>query len=426
MRSTRRCTSAPDTRRSATRCGATSPTPDADSAGVRAGDDVLRARRAQRQLLAAALGRRARDPTRCPRRRRRRDARRRGAARRRARRRAHGRLGVRARTERRRAARTRRLRAGARPLRDARVAAPGEEPKWPGGITVRDFEPGTDDAAWLRVNNRAFENHPEQGAWIEATLAAAAGRGLVRPFAVRARLRRRRRRRPRRLQLVQATPGGRERTATGRDLRDRGRPPCRRYAASAVPLAIEGLARMHARGSETGSLFTDADNTRAIGLYESLGFAVHRVDRSYARDVDGAMTTPATTRYRATRDDVRGLIAEHGEPRYRGDQVFDGLWSQRRAARRAHQRRQRPAGRARRRVARLHSRPSPSQHGRQGHDDEVAVARGRRRAARDRAHAIPGPSHRLSLVAGRLRDGLHVLRDRPGRLRTSPRCRRDL
>ena len=41
---------------------------------------------------------------------------------------------------------------------------------WPSGITVRSFVPGEDDAAWLRVNNRAFDNHPDQGDWVEATL----------------------------------------------------------------------------------------------------------------------------------------------------------------------------------------------------------------------------------------------------------------
>jgi 23S rRNA (adenine2503-C2)-methyltransferase len=44
--------------------------------------------------------------------------------------------------------------------------------------------------------------------------------------------------------------------------------------------------------------------------------------------VNAPIETP--TRYRATRDDVRALLAPRGEPKYRADQVFDGLWTQRR------------------------------------------------------------------------------------------------
>jgi 23S rRNA (adenine2503-C2)-methyltransferase len=36
------------------------------------------------------------------------------------------------------------------------------------------------------------------------------------------------------------------------------------------------------------------------------------------------------TRYRATHDDLHAFLAERGDPRYRADQVFDGLWTQRR------------------------------------------------------------------------------------------------
>ena len=53
-------------------------------------------------------------------------------------------------------------------------------------------------------------------------------------------------------------------------------------------LAIEGLHRVHERGVTTGSLFVAAENTGALKLYESLGFAVHRIDRAYECEVAAA------------------------------------------------------------------------------------------------------------------------------------------
>lgn len=42
----------------------------------------------------------------------------------------------------------------------------------PDGVTLRGFRPGTDDAAWLELNARAFADHPEQGSWTANDLAA--------------------------------------------------------------------------------------------------------------------------------------------------------------------------------------------------------------------------------------------------------------
>jgi mycothiol synthase len=40
----------------------------------------------------------------------------------------------------------------------------------PPGVTLRPFQVGTDDDAWLAVNAAAFATHPEQGAWTAADL----------------------------------------------------------------------------------------------------------------------------------------------------------------------------------------------------------------------------------------------------------------
>ena len=43
--------------------------------------------------------------------------------------------------------------------------APVAPPRLPDRVTLRAFEPGRDDEAWVRVNARAFAGHPDQGKW---------------------------------------------------------------------------------------------------------------------------------------------------------------------------------------------------------------------------------------------------------------------
>jgi mycothiol synthase len=49
--------------------------------------------------------------------------------------------------------------------RDLAGVDPDPRPALPDGVHVLPFRPGRDEAAWLRVNARAFAHHPEQGGW---------------------------------------------------------------------------------------------------------------------------------------------------------------------------------------------------------------------------------------------------------------------
>ena len=73
------------------------------------------------------------------------------------------------------------------------------------------------------------------------------------------------------------------------------------------------------------------------------------------------------------------------------------------------------ARRAGRRAAALADDAAAHARGRPGHHPQDAVAALRRRPRRVRADALPGPGHDVRLQPGRLRHGLPVLCDRPGR-----------
>lgn len=57
-------------------------------------------------------------------------------------------------------------------LIEMHVALPISADPRPSGLQLRPFLPGVDDDAWLEVNRRSFQGHPEQGAWSRGDIAA--------------------------------------------------------------------------------------------------------------------------------------------------------------------------------------------------------------------------------------------------------------
>jgi mycothiol synthase len=170
----------------------------------------------------------------------------------------------------------------ARDLLELRVPLPlAAAPAWPDGVTVRTFLPGVDDEPWLRVNNRAFATHPEQGGWDDDTLARRMAEpwfdpdGFLLAFAGDA--------------LagfcwtkVHAPAPPREPAARG-EIYVIGVDPDHQGTGLGRALVTGGLASIAGRGITVGMLFVDADNAAAVGLYGALGFTTHRVDRAYLR-----------------------------------------------------------------------------------------------------------------------------------------------
>lgn len=174
-----------------------------------------------------------------------------------------------------------------RELVQMRVTLPlDERPAWPPLTTVRTFEPGRDEEAWLAANNRAFAGHPEQGDWTFDTLR----RRMAEPWFDPG------------LFLLAFDPeglGGFDWLKLHHpcdDGDDRGEPcgeiyvigvdPARRGSGLGRALAIAGLDLVAERGITTGMLHVARENDAAVALYRGLGFEEHRIDRAYERRVE--------------------------------------------------------------------------------------------------------------------------------------------
>lgn len=165
-----------------------------------------------------------------------------------------------------------------RDLLHMRIPLPvSEKPVFPPGVHLRPFEPGRDEEAWLRLNNDAFDHHPEQGAWDLQTLSRRMHEPWFDPEDLL-------------LAVDDAGLAGSNWIKLDHERKigeiyviavDRSR----QGSGLGRALSLAGLEHMASRGMHTGALYTDANNEPAVGMYRRIGFDVHHVDRAYVTDV---------------------------------------------------------------------------------------------------------------------------------------------
>jgi len=152
---------------------------------------------------------------------------------------------------------------------------PRRTPTLPAGMRLAPFQVGSDEELWIRVNNRAFADHPENGAWTPNILADRIrqdwfdAEGLLMAWHE--------------TDLTgfcwtKLHPGNQgEIYVIAVD-------PDYQGQSLGTWLTLEGLWFLHRRrNATTAMLYVDAANRSAVGMYERIGFELDHIDRSYVR-----------------------------------------------------------------------------------------------------------------------------------------------
>lgn len=145
-------------------------------------------------------------------------------------------------------------------------------------VATRAFVPGVDEVAWVTVNNRAFADHAEQGGWTNETLDQRMTEPWFDPAGFRVH-----------------EIDGRIAAFCWTKLHNEIDPVIGEIYVIAVDpdfhgrglgraLTLAGLDSIADRGVTEANLYVDADNAAAVGLYDSLGFHIHRSRQAFAAD----------------------------------------------------------------------------------------------------------------------------------------------
>ncbi|HEU0087087.1 MAG TPA: mycothiol synthase [Pseudonocardiaceae bacterium] len=145
----------------------------------------------------------------------------------------------------------------------------------PDGLRLRPFVPGQDEPAVVRVNNRAFAWHPEQGRWDVGELAVRQAQPWFDPagflLAVDGEDR------LRGFHWTKVHPEG-----CG-EVYVIGIEPSAQGIGLGGALIVAGLAYLRDRGLAEVLLYVEADNAAALRTYRKLGFRPHHTDVEFLR-----------------------------------------------------------------------------------------------------------------------------------------------
>jgi len=157
---------------------------------------------------------------------------------------------------------------------------PLPSPQLPAGVSIRSFEAGRDEQAWLDVNARAFASHPEQGSLSADDLAQRMAEPWFDPAGF--------------FLAVDHGSEGTESALLGfhwtKQHPDRlgevyvlGVDPGAGGRGLGQALLDTGLNHLRDRGNTSVQLYVEADHARAVALYRSRGFSTASRDVMYAQ-----------------------------------------------------------------------------------------------------------------------------------------------